>query len=87
MTTTTSNKKPAATVRDGSLKATIWQNEGEKGAYFSVQITRTWKDEQGTYHDSDRFGRNELLRVAHLATRAYDELAKLHAQTGEDAAD
>ena len=41
MTTTTNNKTPAATLRDGSLKATVRQNEREKGPYFSVQITHT----------------------------------------------
>ncbi len=59
--------QPTETLRDGSLKATIWKNEGEKGAFFSVTLTRTYKDDAGNYHDSDSFSGSELLRIAHLA--------------------
>ncbi|MCC7389417.1 MAG: hypothetical protein IT431_11680 [Phycisphaerales bacterium] len=65
---------PVDTLRDGSLKATIWRNEGEKGPHYSVSITRTWRDEQGDYHDSDSFAGSELLRIARLANIAYDEI-------------
>ncbi len=77
MTTTTN--KPAATLRDGRLKATIWKNAGEKGAYYGVDLTRGYQDANGNWQDSNRFGGTELLRVAHLAAKAYDELAKLRA--------
>lgn len=84
MTTTTT--KPAATIRDGAIKATIWRNKGEKGDFHSVRFTRTWKDEQGNYHDSDSFTGAELLRVAHIATKAYEQLASLRqTQDGLDA--
>lgn len=83
---TTSNAKPASTIRDGAIKATIWRNQGEKGDFHSVRITRTWKDEQGNYHDSDRFTGAELLRVAHVATKAYEQLASLRqSEDGLDA--
>lgn len=71
----TKNTKPVDTLRDGSLKATIWKNEGENGPRYSVNLTRTWRDEQGNYHDSDSFSGNELLRIARLANIAYDEIA------------
>ena len=69
--------QPTETLRDGSLKATIWKNEGEKGAFFSVNLSRTYKDEAGNYHDSDSFSGSELLRIAHLASRAYDQVSEL----------
>ena len=70
----TSNAKPVDTIRDGSLKATIWANFGDNGTFYSVQITRTYQDEQGNYHDSDSFSNAQLLRVARLAQIAYDEI-------------
>lgn len=79
---TTSNTKPASTIRDGAIKATIWRNQGENGDFFSVRLTRTWKDAQGNYHDSDSFSGSELLRVAHLASKAYDEVASLRQADG-----
>lgn len=70
----TSNTKPVRTIRDGSLRATIWANFGENGTFYSVQLTRTYQDEQGNYHDSDSFSNSQLLRVARLAKIAYDEV-------------
>ena len=72
--------QPEETLRDGSLKATIWKNEGEKGTFFSVNLTRIYKDDAGNYHDSDSFSGTELLRIAHLATRAYDRISELRQQ-------
>ena len=74
MKTSTTTNKPVQTLRDGSLKATIWANFGEKGTYYSVQLTRTYQDEQGNYHDSDSFSNAQLLRIARLAHIAYDEI-------------
>ncbi|MCB9871507.1 MAG: hypothetical protein H6837_16745 [Planctomycetes bacterium] len=71
------NNKPTETLRDGSLKATIWKNDGEKGPFFSVSLTRIYTDAAGNYHDSDSFSGSELLRIAHLASRAYDRIADL----------
>ena len=69
--------KPIDTLRDGSLKATIWSNFGEKGTFYTVNLTRTYKDDADKYHDSDSFSGSELLRIAHLATRAYDRVSEL----------
>lgn len=78
--------QPTDTLRDGSLKATIWKNEGEKGAFFSVNLSRTYKDDAGNYHDSDSFSGSELLRIAHLASRAYDRVAQLRQVAAEGGA-
>ena len=76
--------QPEDTLRDGSLKATIWKNEGEKGAFFSVNLTRTYQGRRGQqYHDSDSFSNSELLRIAHLATRAYDRILELRQAEAE----
>jgi hypothetical protein len=75
-TNQTTNKKPLATVRDGAIKATIWTNPTDKGGVrYSVDIIRSYTDADGKWHDTHYFGRNELLRVAHLAAKAYDAIA------------
>ena len=43
------NNQPADTIRDGSIKATIWANFGEKGTFYTVEISRTYKDDQDNY--------------------------------------
>ena len=62
------------------MKATLWKNTSENGDFYSVQITRTYRDEQGNYHDSDSYSGSELLRVSRLAQKAYDYTADLREQ-------
>jgi hypothetical protein len=80
----TTNNKPAFTLRDGSLKATIWKNFGEKGNFYSVNFGRTYTDAQGNFRDSDSFSGSELLRLAHLASKAYDHVAALREADDEE---
>lgn len=77
MTKTTPNKKPDLTFRDGPIKAAVWWNPSEKspkGGFHSVRFTRTWKDEQGNYHDSDSFSGRDLLRLSNLSANLYSRL-------------
>ncbi len=72
--------KPTATLRDGRIKATIWKQDSEKGGFFRVNFTRGYKDDAGNWHDSDSFSGAELLRIAYLATKAYEATADLRSQ-------
>lgn len=63
--------RPADTLRDGSLKATIWRNEGEKGAYHTVNLSRTYKDDQGNYHDTGSFRAQDMLGLSELSRQAH----------------
>lgn len=82
---TKQNNKPTETIRDGALKATIWKNQSENGTFYSVDLSRTYQDEQGNYHDSHSFSGSELLRIARLAHKAYDLIADLRAAQNEPA--
>ena len=70
---------PIDTLRDGNIKATIWANFGEKGTFYTVDISRTYQDASGTFHDSHSFSGAELLRVSRLADNAYTEIG-IHRQ-------
>jgi len=63
--------QPVETIRDGSLKATIWQNQGENGPYFTTTLAKTYEDRDGKLRDTYGFTGSELLRVAELARTAY----------------
>lgn len=73
----TENNNPAATIRDGAIKATIWKNQGKKGGFYSVRITRAWKDKEGNYHYSRDFSNTELLIVSRIAGKVYDQVSQL----------
>lgn len=76
---TTNENKPIDTIRDGALKATIWKNTTEKGHFYSVDITRTYKVGDD-FKDSHSFSGSEPLQVARLADLAYDKIADLRQQ-------
>lgn len=78
-TMTTQKNKPIDTLRDGAVKATIWKNPGGEGRpdFYSVSLTRTWKDDKGDYHDSDSFTGTDLLIVSRLAGEAYTRVSEL----------
>lgn len=65
-------KRPADVLRDGNVKASIWENERENGPAYSTTFARTWQDERtGNYRDSNSFSGTELLRLSELARSAY----------------
>ena len=78
MTTQTNNdlNGPIETLRDGSLKATIWSNIGEKGTFYTVDFSRTYSvgDE---IKNGRSFSGSDPLRIARLATKAYDRMIEL----------
>jgi hypothetical protein len=45
MATNNSSKGPATTLRCGNIKATIWENTGEKGSFFAATFSRPFKDQ------------------------------------------
>ncbi len=63
--------RPAETLREGSLKAAIWRNESERGAYHSVTLARTYKDQEGNFHDTSSFRAQDMLGLAELARQAH----------------
>ena len=74
--TNTANK-PEVTLRDGAIKATIWKNKGENGVFFSVNYSRTYKDDKENLQDSDSFSGSQILKQARLAAKVYDRIVQL----------
>ena len=63
--------RPVETFRDGRLKATVWQNESEKGVYHSVSLAKIFEDQSGKLRETNSFSAGELLRVAELARESH----------------
>ncbi|MCF8467281.1 MAG: hypothetical protein K9G33_07745 [Sneathiella sp.] len=68
---------PRDVLRDGNLKASVWRNESEKGPFYSVNLSRVYRDDQGDLRDSQSFATGDLLRVAELARKTYDRTQEL----------
>lgn len=67
-------RKPAMAFRSGNVKAAVWHNTGEKGAFFSVTFSRPYKDAESNWKNSSSFGLNDLDAVASVAAQAKEWL-------------
>lgn len=70
-------QRPVETLRAGAVKASIWKNDSEKGAFFSVSFSRTYKNADGRLRDVSSFSGPQLLQLSRLAEKAYDRAAEL----------
>lgn len=71
----TSTNKPIQEVRDGSLRIAIFRNESKREGdrpCYSGKLTRSYRDTQGNWHDTDSLSGTEFLRAARLMEKAYD---------------
>lgn len=65
-------KPPAAEFRLGRIRATLWENYSENhGAWYSVVVTRSYKDGQGNWKTAQSFGRDDLLVISEVTRMAY----------------
>jgi hypothetical protein len=69
------NNKPANTLRCGNIKATIWQNQSEKGPFFSTTFSRPFKDQSGAWRNGSSFGLSDLEALLTVAVQAKDWIA------------
>ncbi len=62
---------PAHKIQDGCLKVTIWRNHGERGNYYTVNPTRSYKNGDETWKETDSMNADDLLAMAELLREAY----------------
>ncbi|MEM1344782.1 MAG: hypothetical protein AAGI34_09415 [Pseudomonadota bacterium] len=65
-------------MRDSALKATIWRNDGQNGAYHTVNLSRTYKDNDGQFHDTASFRVQDMLPLAELARETHARASVLN---------
>jgi len=62
---------PAIKFRDGVLQVTVWRNTGERGTYYTVNPTRSYKADDDAWKETDSLGQDDLLPMAELLREAY----------------
>ena len=78
-------KEPIDRVFDGNLKASIWENEGDKGKFYATTFARTYRDDEGNYRDAHSFVGTDLLKLSELARAAYNRTNDLRREEREQA--
>ncbi|WP_447602909.1 hypothetical protein [Nitrospira sp. Nam80] len=69
------SKQPANTLRFGNVKATIWQNQSEKGPFFATTFSRPFKDRSGAWRNGTSFGLSDLEALLTVAREAKEWMA------------
>lgn len=74
--TTPEKNKPAAEVKAGAVIGTIWKNESEKGAYYTVTFARLYKQEE-QWKRTETYGYFDLPNLAKAADLAHAKIKEL----------
>ena len=67
---------PAHKLRISNLQATIWRNISEKGTWYSVSPSRSYKQGDETWKETDSLGFDDLLTMAKLLDEAHTWIAR-----------
>ena len=62
--------RPVHKIRSGPIEVAIWRNEGERGAWYSVTPSRSYKQGE-EWKQSDSFKFEDLLTLAKLLDMAH----------------
>ena len=82
----TSSSKPAAEIRIGTVKATVWENEISGITQHNVTFSRIYPD-GGRWKTTQSFRFSNLLSVAKLADQADTLIAERKAEAASAAGD
>lgn len=66
--------KPHKTFKAGAIEAAVWTNETDRGAFKTVQITRSYKDRAGEWKHSSSLRVSDLPRATLVLSKAYEYL-------------
>jgi hypothetical protein len=65
-----STTKPVHKIRAGALEVAIWLKEGEKGPFYNVTMSRSYKHGE-EWKQSDSYSGDDLLLLAKLIDQAH----------------
>src|SRR5262249_11505821 len=78
-------RQPVHKIRLRSITAAIWRNRNERGVWHSVTFSRSYKDENGSWQNTQSFGGSDLLVLAEVLRAAFLWIAEA-AQAANSAA-
>jgi hypothetical protein len=68
------SNQPVCTLRDGRIKVSVWQNDGNgnnKKPFYSATVTKSYQDGDGKWQETHSLTGNEMVRASELLNRAY----------------
>ncbi len=61
---------PVKKYRIGLVTATIWKNDGQDKPFYTVQLSRAYKDNEGKWQAGDNLNHDDLLNASKVLMRA-----------------
>src|SRR5258708_7964791 len=68
--------QPAHKIRISNLSVTIWRNTSDKGTWYSATPSRSYKQGDETWKETDSLGYDDLLPMAELHRQAFSWIAR-----------
>jgi hypothetical protein len=78
-------RKPVEKFRDGAIEVAIWRNEGDKGPWFSVTSSRSYKQGE-EWKQSENFGKDDILPLRKLLDQAHTFIVDQQQQRAQQSA-
>ena len=66
--------QPEKKFRAGLVSATIWKNQGAKGSYATVTLSRAYLDKENNWKDTNSYKATDLPRAALVLNEAFKYL-------------
>ena len=79
--------QPVKRLHVGTVQASIWENKGEKGPFYTATIQNSFQDAAGKWHTSNSYGPRDLVHLAKAALLADSEIVKLKQGNDNSAGD
>ena len=64
------SNQPAKKFRLGYVSATVWKNEGTERPFYTVDVSRSYKDADGNIQNTNALNAADCLNAAFLLQKA-----------------
>lgn len=64
-------RQPVHRIRLRTVTAAVWQNQSERGPWYSVTVSRSYRDNDGTWHTAENYAGTDLLLLAEVSRLAF----------------
>lgn len=64
-------QRPVHKVRLRSVTAAVWQNQSDRGPWYSVTVSRSYRDDAGNWHTAENYSGGDLLLLAEVSRLAF----------------
>ncbi|HRK30433.1 MAG TPA: hypothetical protein PLD59_05090 [Tepidisphaeraceae bacterium] len=75
--------RPVHEIRHRNVRATIWKNPVQNGVMYNVTVSRSYRDDNNEWHDTNSFPFNDLMNLAKALSDAHTFIAQLEAKARE----